>query len=262
MNIRIVSDLHLDIIKTPREMISSIIKGIGDVDYIIIAGDLAEVRKPIFTEAIEIFSSMVPVIFVAGNHEYYFNSVDYVENFLQDLDARIEDFHFLDNQMLTIDGISFYGGTAWFPYQSSNDFYFDSINDFSLIYTDADSKDSKYKRANFFYNKNREFRDQLQGKKPDVIITHHIPSYNFVNQKYRDSPINRFFVADLDQEITTALEENTTKLWVFGHTHNSFFKTIGNIKFIANPGGYYPEENPPFLNTLTYDLYVTTTTTP
>ena len=80
-------------------------------------------------------------------------------------------------------------------------------------------------------------------EKPDIILTHHCPSFNSVHEKYKKSPLTPAFASNLDSYIHTF----APKLWVHGHTHESFEYVLGNTRIICNPLGY-PGENETFYN--------------
>ena len=66
MNIQIASDLHLEFHKTQPAGYSGI-EAVTGADVLILAGDIA-----LGTNAVSVFKDWpVPVLYVAGNHEYY-----------------------------------------------------------------------------------------------------------------------------------------------------------------------------------------------
>lgn len=93
---------------------------------------------------------------------------------------------------------------------------------------------------NQVYKKNTESieflkRELLSG---DIVLTHHLPSYRSVPQRYKTSPLNGFFVCDLEGLIL----ERKPSLWVHGHTHDSLDYHLGNTRIVCNPYGYLNHE--------------------
>jgi hypothetical protein len=107
MNIWVISDLHLEFgerfdIEPPP-----------NADVMVCAGDiLIKGVVPSLSWLTKNIARKIPVVLVAGNHEFYGASV--VES-LQD--AKIAggspDLHFLENDTVRIDGVLFIGGTLW-----------------------------------------------------------------------------------------------------------------------------------------------------
>jgi Icc-related predicted phosphoesterase len=70
----------------------------------------------------------------------------------------------------------------------------------------------------------------------DIIVSHHCPSRFSVHPKYADEKSNVGFTTDLTDVILAM--ENPPKLWVHGHTHESFDYMIGSTRVICHPRGY------------------------
>jgi hypothetical protein len=69
---------------------------------------------------------------------------------------------------------------------------------------------------------------------PTVVITHHAPSPRSVHPRFAGSPLNAAFVSDLEHLIDPA----HVKLWIHGHTHDSFDYTVNGVRVVCNPRGY------------------------
>ena len=81
------------------------------------------------------------------------------------------------------------------------------------------------------------FRSALANDIPCVVITHHAPSMKSIHEKYaNDTELNTLYASDMEY-----LMSNNVKLWIHGHTHNSFDYTVGNTRVVCNPVGY-PQE--------------------
>ena len=85
----------------------------------------------------------------------------------------------------------------------------------------------------------------------DVVVTHHLPTQLSVHPEYKGSPLNPFFVCEMDPLIF----EKRPKLWVHGHTHKSVSKMVGRTRIVCNPFGYARhEENPEFSGVFTVEI--------
>lgn len=81
-----------------------------------------------------------------------------------------------------------------------------------------------------------------------VVITHHLPSIQSVSERYSNDILSACFASHLDELL------GYSKLWIHGHTHDSFDYMANGTRVICNPRGYIPkgvqenlEFNPSFL---------------
>ena len=85
----------------------------------------------------------------------------------------------------------------------------------------------------------------------DVVVTHHLPSWRSVHQRFAGGQLNRFFVHPLDDLV----EERKPAVWVHGYTHLSCDYRLGETRVICNPHGYAGyQENGEFRRGLVLDL--------
>jgi predicted phosphodiesterase len=70
------------------------------------------------------------------------------------------------------------------------------------------------------------------------VITHHLPSYKCIDEKYHGDPKNSFYASDLDY----LMEKYKINYWIHGHTHVTVYKQIFNTRVICNPRGYCNRE--------------------
>jgi hypothetical protein len=88
---------------------------------------------------------------------------------------------------------------------------------------------------------------------PTVVITHHAPSTRSIHARFGDSPLNACFISRLEHLMDAA----RVRLWVHGHTHDSFDYTVNGTRVVCNPRGYARngvDENPRFDPDLTIDV--------
>jgi Icc-related predicted phosphoesterase len=227
MKILICSDLHTDF---HADHGLSLIKGLGDADVIVVAGDISSGASNITTALKMLCTKYENVVFVSGNHEYYNSSFSVIDNLLKDFEQLNSQFHWLNNSRVDINGVSFIGATLWFDYNINIKWLKSFLSDFYLI---KGFEQSVYNRFN---NTITYFENNI--KKDDIVITHHMPSYKCISEKYIDSKINCFFANDLDKLII----DTKPMIWIHGHTHCSQKCLIGDTNIIGNPFGY-PNEN-------------------
>jgi len=102
LRIHLLSDLHCEFENYSPEDIGA--------DVVIIAGDLNTGTKGI--KWIHKHFRKTPVIYIAGNHEFYHNSTP---KLIHDLKKETSgtNIHFLENDKIVIDGVAFFGCTLW-----------------------------------------------------------------------------------------------------------------------------------------------------
>ncbi len=59
----------------------------------------------------------------------------------------------------------------------------------------------------------------------DIMVSHHLPFLECIDEQFKISELNRFFCTELNNEWYKW--ENKPKVWVFGHTHTAFDSILG-----------------------------------
>jgi predicted phosphohydrolase len=241
MKIRYFSDLHLEFIK-PHELEKFIKKFSIDKDSIdeicILAGDIGNPYSTNYDLFMKFISKNFKKSFViTGNHEYYNKKKTIIEttNFLNEYFSNYENITFLNNSYEYYENYCFIGTTLWSnitdPTCEINDVY--AIPNFNYV---------KYNELNNICINFLE--ETLQNNFSNcVIITHHVPSFSLINDKYKTPEMinyNQWFYCDMDKFIETYKEK--IKCWIYGHTHTPSNVLIKEIPFLCNPIGY-PNEN-------------------
>lgn len=221
MDLQILSDLHLDHHADYGKEFLSAFKPVAKT--LIIAGDLCGPSN-LLSVARALSSQFENIIYVMGNHEYYNQIHTEVLDNAADVSAKIPNFHWLENNIVELDGQRFLGTTLWFKKNSRAPKHF--MNDFSLIINLERWVYEINKKAINFLNQ--------EMKEGDIVITHHLPSYTCVPKEYKNDILNPFFVCEMDGLII----KRKPKLWVFGHTHFHRHLNIGKTEMICNPVGY------------------------
>lgn len=234
MQIEIVSDIHLTCDRDHgTDFLTSLIPEEG-TQVLIVAGDVGEFHWWLRAKQyLDILCANYPhVLFVAGNHDYYGTTLLEGDARFREIARLYENFHFLEEEVLELDGKKFAGCTLWFKWDEMSQFYERWMNDFEMV--------KEFKPA--VYDRNASARGFLDLQIPedtDVVITHHMPSELSVHEKYANDPCNRYFLCAMDETIL----RREPKLWVHGHTHIPCDYRIGSTRVVCNPRGY-PRENP------------------
>lgn len=234
MILNILSDLHLGsgALQIPK----------NGADLAILAGDIARPK-----EAVSWASGFAkPVLYVPGNHEFYGGSIRGTVNELKELSAGT-DIHVLDNDEIILDGVRFLGTTLWTDFMlfgegekrgAAMQEALRLIRDFSRIrvgaapealFTPADAAALFQIHVNWLETK---LGEPFPG--PTVVITHHAPSRKSIHPRFADSLLNACFVSDAEYLI----DGGRARLWIHGHTHDSFDYFLNGTRVVCNPRGY------------------------
>jgi len=219
MRLLISSDLHMDHNQGTIELASD------GVDVLIIAGDLCQYES-LPVNVPPLCAKFPHIIFVAGNHEFYESSFPETRRILRALAAKYPNFHWLDNDTVTIDGQRFVGSTLWYPYTQSALSKSGGFSDFQWIQDLSGRWLNESKAAQKFLKKTVT--------KDDVVVTHHAPSQESVRPGFRDNPFNCFFYTDM----RPLMDKAEPKLWIHGHMHAPADYQFGKTRVLSNPYGY------------------------
>ena len=235
MKIITYSDLHLEFetdFMPPPE---------SSADLMILAGDILVFNKR------ESFSRFLkewhkPVLFVAGNHEYYSSKPMAEEN--ESFKAWLANHHpnviFLQDEAITIDGVHFFGGTMWTDFDGGNNLAMNhaqiAMNDYRRIRVSADRvlnpTDTIESHDNYVQKLVEWFERALSG--PRVVISHHAPVVNPETQ-HGNSKLRPAFNS---LDMPAIIEKYEPNLWVYGHTHECDDQRVGTTRIISNQRGY------------------------
>jgi predicted phosphodiesterase len=234
MKLNILSDLHLGQGALP-------LPG-NDADIVILAGDVA---RP--AEALAWASQLGrPVLYVPGNHEFYGTSVAGTLRRLKALSAGTQ-VRILDDEEAVIDGVRFLGSTLWTDFRLFGDGEQRAaaeaeaqrfMRDYSRIFLDEALQQRFTPRdsALRFERHAAWLADRLAQPHsgPTVVVTHHAPSRSSIHPRFAGSLLNACFVSDLD----ALAGGDKVRLWVHGHTHDSFDYRLNGTRVVCNPRGY------------------------
>lgn len=226
-----------------------------DADVTILAGDVATGVVGVMWAA-EKFGAR-PVVYVAGNHEFYgsgrryFRHLEKLKAKAEEMNAQGANIHVLENDAVVIDGTRFLGCTLWADFDLygtapiSQQIAQREMNDYNCIRLDhgrmltaADT--AEFHRASRFWL-SETLRQGHDG--PTVVVTHHAPSEMSSHPRYRGDPCTPAYASRLEGLIC----DLRPALWVHGHMHNSSDYTICDTRVVVNPRGYVGHElNPDF----------------
>ena len=254
MKIWLFSDLHLE--HTPLASLKP-----PEADVCVAAGDIkANGIVPSLEWLNTNIAPSMPVVFVAGNHEFWKSSI--IEGIAAAKAAAVEmpRVHFLHNRSIQIDDVLFIGATLW----TDQDLHHSRLTS-AFFAKDSQSGMKDFKKIAWqkspwqrltpartigMHRESRSFiTSALQahtGKA--VVVSHHAPSIRSLN----DNDAAKTSASNYASNLDGLIEEFQPTAWVHGHIHRSSRYRIGNTEIISNPRGYGDKEegtsfNPDFV---------------
>lgn len=232
MRLRVFSDLHLEFsgFKPPPV----------EADLVILAGDI-DVGASGLQWAREAFTT--PVLYVAGNHEYYGQHWDGLRLELAAVsDARVQ---FLERGCVVSGGVRFLGATLWTDFALFGEGHRDlamlaagqRMNDYRMIHAGGPSGRLTPALSRQWHEDTLRWLDETLAQPfggPTVVISHHLPHPASVEERFRRNLVSAAYASNLSALIT----RHAPALWIHGHSHNSFDYQVGATRVLSNPRGY------------------------
>lgn len=223
MLIQYFSDLHLEF--------GPLVYPKTNADIIIAAGDIG-----IYQQGVDWLASIdKPVLYVAGNHEFYHHEYNDTMETLHQTCSN-SNIQFMDKSVVIIGKVRFLGCTLWIDAEKalsegkktgSNDFkkirYGDDLLSHDVVYM-LNQQDVTWLT--------QELAKPFEGK--TVVITHHAPTF----WSWGGSPIapGRYSYCN---DMRPLMYEHKIEAWFHGHTHQIRDYNIGDTRVLCNPRGYW-----------------------
>jgi len=258
MKIFLVSDIHTEHATEavdPDYYYDCLDFGYPEVaDVIVLPGDISEGVRGLEWAANKFIDK--PVIYVAGNHEYYDNDLSVINKMR--LKAKELGIYFLENDEVIINGVRFLGCTLWTDFnrydsgsieeawQRVNNYRFIKCVDWwanainrerALALMDLESQfgfDPDLFSPTVAYLLHRKILEWLSNKlnkKHDgktVVITHHCPTMQYTEDFSYGSNLEKFITNRSDK----------IDCWMHGHIHQSVDYNVAGVHVVSNPRGY------------------------
>lgn len=230
MRIHVLSDLHLEFAPFAAPAV--------EADVVVVAGDGGPGLRGIEWAAAAFAGR--PVVYVAGNHEYYGGAIPHDTEKMRARAAALG-VHFLEDGEVTLGGVRFLGCTLW------TDFHLDGpgplamiraqqgMNDFRRIRRSPSFRRFTPTDAAGLHAQSLAFlRASLARGGPCVVVTHHAPSLQGVQPAFRTDPLTPAYASHLDGFVA----ESGAALWIHGHTHVHADYRCGDVRVVSNARGY------------------------
>lgn len=225
MRINYFSDVHLEFGEQDHPN--------NDADIVIAAGDIG-----VFKQGVEWLKKIdKPVLYVAGNHEFYSNQYQQVLETLRK-ECAGSNIVFLEQDQVVIQGVRFLGCTLW------TDLYIDgeekaeaigkTLNDFRKVNFNQETFNQQH-----FSNLHHQAKSWLESelRKPHdgktVVITHHAPT----EWSWIETP-NALKKMAYCNDLKPFIYEHEIAVWFHGHVHNLGDYRIADARILSNTRGY------------------------
>jgi predicted phosphodiesterase len=232
--LHVLSDLHLE--QGPPEPQPV------DADAVVLAGDIATGTRGV--EWARRWASHRPVIYVAGNHEFYGHALPGLIDDLRRAAAGSW-VRVLENDEVTLDGVRFLGCTLW------SDFEFDGperraeamqlcervVNDYELIRFGPRERPLAARDTRMLHLSSRRWLAQRLAAPhhgPTVVVTHHAP----LIRTRPPGPELRALAGAFASDATALMGASRVAMWIFGHTHRVADLDVRGTRVLSNPYGY------------------------
>ena len=219
---------------------------VGPVDLVVLAGDIHNgLRGVVYAEQVSQYLN-VPVVMVAGNHEYYRHDIaTLLPLFREAVKKTSGRVHFLENAadiFEAADGgrIKVLGCTLWTDFALHGGAEISMLNaqrlmnDYRFIYRGSGQIRPENTRS--FHAESLDWmlaelgRTEPQTK--TVIVTHHAPSGRLLGK--RQGAIAPAYASEIIEQFSSCRLD----LWVHGHTHFRHDSIISGVRVVSAPRGY------------------------
>ena len=234
MRIQLVSDLHLERFER-RFPLQRLVKPAPGADLLVLAGDIHNGAAALRTYG----DWPVPVVYVAGNHEFYEHDWPQTRDDLHRA-CQGTSVTFLDNAVIERHGVRILGSTLWTDFSvegadpaQAMPVVEGVLTDYRVIRAPGGRLTAAQTLAD--HEGSRRWLEAELARPfggPTVVVTHHAPHPLSIHPRFAGNPVNPAFVSDLSPLLPAA------DFWLHGHTHDSFDYRLGRCRVVANPLGY------------------------
>ena len=226
-----------------------------EADLVILAGDVHTKLNGI--RWIRDNIPKTPVIYLAGNHEYYGEKLPRLLDKIRK-EAAGTNVHLLENESIELGGFRFFGATLWTDMGLHGDHHIGCLealqmNDYKRIRSSLDYRKLRPVDTRVMHYASVHQIEQFLksgNSRRSVVITHHAPTILSLPEHRRTELISCAYASHLD----SLIEAHEPLLWIHGHIHHSQDYRLARTRILSNPRAYINDPNPNFNSSLIIDL--------
>jgi predicted phosphodiesterase len=252
VRLHVLSDLHLE-----RQPLTPADVDV-DADAVILAGDIGDGTRGV--EWARVMARERPVLYVAGNHEFYGHAMPELIDEMRGAAAG-SSVRVLENDEVILDRVRFLGCTLWSDFDfagrerrtESMELSERFVNDYRQITFGPARRPLTARDTLTLHSSSRrwlEVRLAQPHDGPTVIVTHHAP----LIAARPSQPVLRALAGAFASDVTDLMGSDRVDLWIFGHTHRVADVEVRGTRVISNPYGYPEQEVPGFDPTRVIEL--------
>ena len=242
------SDLHLefhDRTNTGNIPCEMFIKPVAE--YLALCGDIGFPEKKSLLAFLSYCSrNFKEVYWLPGNHEFYNGSLEHKSTYDEKLELceklcdTFKNVHFMNRTIRTVPkyNIRIAGCTMWTEIRPEDDTkVILGMNDVRQIHS-SEGKNAMPEYFRELHSRDKAWLSEeiIKAEKAQenlIVLTHHLPTYKLIDQKYEGHPLNFCFAANLEEMIKSPIRG-----WLCGHSHTGREVTINGVQCALNPFGY------------------------
>lgn len=244
MKFDLVSDLHVDHNSQSLNWLE--IKS-PDSNCLVIAGDTSNHIVDVVAVLKRAKAAYEHVAFVDGNHEWY--NYPYTNHkAFRDIAAETGAVFLYDTDLLIEDTV-FIGVNGWYDFSATNNPYaakkrfISDMNDYTMIWKnrDIEPEHCAFLQADKLANKVSDYQSN-GAVKNIIVVTHTAPRKELVGAPgvapgtdHLDACFANITMGDVVRQKDC---KNKIKVWCFGHTHQSYDRTLDGVRYVNNSRGY------------------------
>jgi hypothetical protein len=267
VRIQFFSDLHVDVAPIKPIVVRN------DVDVVAVAGDVCQGTRNAFIALRRIVPERIPVVAIAGNHEFYRRAITDEIAAARENAAEFN-IRFAENDVVVVGNgsVRFVACVLWTDYRvfgaasagAAMEAARTGLNDHRVIsWQKQPWSRFRPQEALLLHERSIRFLEDTLSAPFDgttVVMTHHAPHFGSVDERFSNDLLTAAYVSDLSRFMTAPSDcEKSGKqlskiaIWNHGHMHSSSDYLVNGTRVLANPHGY-GVENPRFDPQLVVEL--------
>lgn len=244
MQLQIASDLHLEFPENRNYMALNPLQAKGNI--LLLAGDIIPLKD--IDRHGDFFSLLADsyehTYWVPGNHEYYyFDIANRSGAFRESIRSNVT---LLNNSTIELKKVKIHFTTLWSKISKYKARYIErGMMDFRVIkdegrWFSVEKYNEMHSDSIVFLETALKVRgDNGNEDVRNIVVSHHVPTFQHYPRQYLDSVLNEAFATDLD----ALIEDSVADYWIYGHHHDATPEfDIGKTKLLTNQLGYVHQD--------------------